>query len=283
MSSLLPTQVPSQRAPVSDASHAGLSLAVPAPIVADPSVPDPVPGHSSTPTDLPVIADSANASGLSIIPPAFLRVIDHDSPQISSGVSGLFTPAQRSEGGTPVQLEDDAAEAPTTPHNGTDKGPATALIPLRPDDDTSPIEFIAVHEDGGNVEDKDACVVDLIEPSQLVPSSERQVGIGSVVQTPVVDAVESADKTSDAPSRIPLKGSPERSGVLDPSLLKSPSIAGGDEDADGEADPDYDHGAKNLLQTIAHRPNDEITFNKSIRDTFRPKVTTLGLESRPTR
>jgi hypothetical protein len=286
--SLLPTQGPCQRAPVSDPSHAELSSAVPAPIVADPSVPDPVPGGSSTPTHTPVITDSLNASGLSIIPPAFLRVIDLDSPQIS-GVSGLFTPAQRSEGGTPVQLEDDAAEAPTNPQDGADKGPATASIPLRPDDDPSPIELIAGHKDGGNAEDK-ACVDDLIEPSQLVAPNERHVGVGTVgidTQTPVVEAVESADKTSDELSRIPLK-SPEHSSVPDPSgerLLKSPSLAGGDEDADGEADPDfsYVHGAKILNQTIAHQPDDEVTFNKSIRDTLRPKVTTLRLESRPTR
>ena len=253
-------------------------MAVPAPIVADPSVPDPVPGDSSTRTRSPVIPDSPNASGLSIIPPAFLRVIDLDSPQISSGVSGLFTPAQRSEGGTPVQLEDDAAEAPTTPHNETDKGPATASLPLQPDDNSSRIE--------GNAEDKDSCVNDLIEPSQLV--DEHHVGTGAVVtdtETPAAD--ESADKTSEELSGIPLNGSPEHSGVPDPSgehLLRSPSMAGGDEDADGEADPDYSHiyGAKNLKQTVRYQPDGEVAY-KSIRDTLRPKVTTLGLESRPMR
>jgi hypothetical protein len=256
-------------------------LAVPAPIVADPSVPDPVPGDSSTRTGSPVITDSPNASGLSIIPPAFLRVIDLDSPQISSGVSGLFTPAQRSEGGTPVHLGDDAAEARTTPHNETDNDPATASIPLQPDNDPSHFE--------GNAEDKDACENDLIEPSQLV--DEHHVGIGTVgtdTEIPAVDAVERANKTSEELSGIPPNGCLEHSGVPDPSgerLLGSLSMAGGDEDADGEADPDYSHiyGAKNLNQTISHRPDGEVTSNKSIRDTLRPKVTTLGLESRPTR
>ena len=258
-------------------------MAVPAPIVADPSVPDPVPGNSSIRTRSPVITDSPDASGLSIIPPAFLRVIDLDSPQISSGVSGLFTPAQRSEGGTPVHIEDDAAEAPTTPHNETNNDPATASIPLQPDDDPSRSRF------EGNAEDKDACVNDLTEPSQLV--DEHHVGIGTIgtdTETPAVDAVERADKTSEELSGIPPNGSSEHSGVPDPRderLLGSLSMAGGDEDADGEADPDYSHiyGAKNANQTISHRPDGGVTFDKSIRDTLRPKVTTLGLESRPTR
>lgn len=307
----------SQREPVRDASQAEPSSAVPhipAPIVADPSVPDPVPGDSSTRS--PVITDPPNASGLFIIPPSFTRGIDLDSSQISSSVSGLFTPAQRSDGGTPAQVEDDAAEVLTPPHNGADKGPATGLIPLQPEDDPSPVErFITGYKDGGDAGDKDACVDDLIEPSQLVPSDEHSIGIETVgvdAQIPAVDAIESADKisllsphgttklsvsqlpkednmfSSDVSARNPLKGSPEHPDVLDPSsehLLGSPSIAGGDEDADGEVDPDYSHvfGAKNRHQAIAHQPDGEVTFSKTIKDTLSPKVTIPRLESHPTR
>lgn len=265
-----PTQWPSRQAPVSDASQVESSSTVPnipAPIIADPSVPDPVPGDS--PTYSPLVTDTPDASGLSTIPPPILRVIDLDSSQISTGASGLFTPAQRSEGDTPVQLEDDAAETPTA-SNGDDKDPAIASIPLQPEDDTLPIErFITGYKDSDNAEDKDAYVDDLIEPSQSMPPNERHEGIGTAgvgAQTPAIDAVESADKVSllsgrgstelsvsqlpkkdgtlvsEVSSRIPPKGSPERPTVLDPGserLLGSPSLAGGDEDADGEADPDY--------------------------------------------
>ncbi|KAI0000893.1 hypothetical protein BJV77DRAFT_248978 [Russula vinacea] len=80
---------------------------------------------------------------------------------------------------------------------------------------------------------------------------------------------------------------PPNIGCLDPSsehLLGSPSIAGGDEDADGEVDPDYSHvfGAKNRHQAIAHQPDGEVTFSKTIKDTLSPKVTIPGLESHPT-
>jgi hypothetical protein len=310
-------QRPSQREPVSDASRAEPSSAVPhipAPIVADPSVPDPVPGGSLTRS--PVITDPPNASGLFIIPPTFTRVIDLDSSQISSCASGLFTPAQRSDGGTPAQLEDDAAEALTPPQNGADKGPATASIPLQPEVDPLPIErFITGYKDDADAGDKDACLDDLIEPTQLLPSDEHPVGIETVggdAQISAVDAIECADKnsllssrgttklsvsqflkeestlTSDVSARNPLKGSPEHPDVLDPSserLLRSPSIAGGDEDADGEVDPDYSHvfGAKNRHQAIAHQPDSEVTFNKTIRDTRSTKVATPGLENHPTR
>ncbi|KAF8504769.1 hypothetical protein F5888DRAFT_782908 [Russula emetica] len=311
-----PTQRPSQQAPVSDASKAELSSTVPnipAPIVADPSVPDPVPGDSST--HPPLITDTPDASGVSIIPPAILRVIDLDSSQISSGASGLFTPAQRSEGNTPVQLEDDAAETPTALSNGEDRDLATASIPLQPEDDPLPIErFITGYKDGGGAEDKDAYVDDLIERSQSMPPDERHEGIGTAgvgAQTPAIDTVESADKISllsgrgstelsvsqlpkrdstfagEVSSRSLPKGSPEHPTVLDPGsgrLLGSPSLAGGDEDADGEADPDYSsvNGAKNHHQTIAHQADDEVTSNKIIEDTLSTKVTASGSESHPT-
>jgi hypothetical protein len=179
-----------------------------------------------------------------------------------------------------------------------------------------PIEhFITSYKDGGDAEDKDAHVDDIIEPSQLMPPNERHEGIGTPgvgAQSPAIDAVESTDKTSllsgsgstDSPvsqlpkkdstltsevsSRSLLKGSPEHPTVLDPvseRLLGSPNLAGGDEDADGEADPDYSsvNGAKNHHQTIAHQTDDEVTSNKLIEDTLSPKVTTSELESYPTR
>jgi hypothetical protein len=188
--------------------------------------------------------------------------------------------------------------------------------PLQPEDDPLPIErFITGYKDSGDAEDKDAYVDDLIEPSQLMPPNERHEGIGTAgvgAQTPAIDPVESTDKVSllsgcgstelsvsqlpkkdstlatEVSSRIPPKGSPEHPTVLDPGserLLGSPGLAGGDEDADGEADPDYSsvNGTKNHHQTIAHQPDDEVTSNKIIEDTLSPKVTTSGLESLPTR
>jgi hypothetical protein len=317
--SVPPTQRPSQQVPVSDASQAELSSTVPnipAPIVADPSVPDPVPGDSSIHSPLiGLITDTPDTPGLSVIPPAILRVIDLDSSQISSGASGLFTPAQRSEGDTPVQLEDDVVETPTALSNG-DKGLAISSIPLQPEDDPLPIErFITGYKGGADAEDKDAYVDDLIEPSQLMPPNERHEGIGTAgvgARTPAIDPVESTDEisllssrgstelsvyqlpkkdstlVSEAPSRTPPKGSPKHPTVLDfgsERLLGSPGLAGGDEDADGEADPDYSsvNGAKNHHQTIAHQPDDEVTSNKIIEDTLSPKVITSGLESHPTR
>ncbi len=297
------TQWPSQQAPINDASQAEFSSTVPnipAPIVADPSVPDPVPGDS------PVIADTPDAPGLSVIPPAILRVLDLDSSQISSGTSGLFTPAQRSEGDTPVQLEEDAAETPTTPE---DNGPMTASILLEPEGDPLSIEcLITGYKDSGDAEDNVTYVNDLIEPSQLMSPNKRHEGIGTAgvdAQTPAIDAVESADKifllscrgsaelsvsqlpkkdstlASDESSRIPLKGSPEHPRVLDPSSerrLGPPSPAGGDEDADGEADPDYSsvNGAKNHHQTIVHQQDDEITANEITEETLSPKETMSG-------
>jgi hypothetical protein len=192
----------------------------------------------------------------------------------------------------------------------------TASIPLQPEDDPLPIErFITGYKDGGSAEDKDAYVDDLIKPSQLMPPNERHEGIGTAgvgAQTPAIDTVESADKISllsgrgstelsvsqlpkkdstfagEVSSRSLPKGSPEHPTVLDPGserLLGSPSLAGGDEDADGEADPDYSsvNGAKNRHQTIAHQADDEVTSNKIIEDTLTTKVTASGLESHPTR
>lgn len=172
-----------------------------------------------------------------------------------------------------------------------------------------PIErFITGYKDAGDTEDKNA--YDIIEPSQLMPPNERHEGVGTAgvgAQTPTIDAVENADKASllpghgstevsvsqlpekdsslasEIPSRIPPNGSAEHSTVLDPGSERS--LAGGDEDADGEADPDYSsvNGAKNHHQTIAHQSDDEVPSNKIIEDTLSPKVATTGLESHPTR
>lgn len=215
-----------------------------------------------------------------------------------------------------MHLEDDAAETPTALNNGEDKDLATALIPLQPEDDPLPIEhFITGHKDGDDANDKDAQVDGLVELSQFVPPLHegiRTAGVGVGAQTPATDAIESADKVSlqsdrgttelsvsqlpkkdstlasEVSSRTWPKGSPEHPTVLDPGsegLLGSPSPAGGDEDADGEADPDYSsvNGAKNHHPTIAHRPDDEVASNKIIEDTLSPKVTTSGLESPLTR
>lgn len=214
---------------------------------------------------------------------------------MSSGGSGLFTPAQRSEGDTPVQLEDDEAETPTALSNGEDKDLATASIPLQSEDDSLPIErFITCLNNAG---DEDKGVDDLIEPSQPMPRNEHHEDIGTAgvrAQTPAIDGVDCADKisslsvsqlakkdstlASEVLSRTPPKGSPEH------PTLESPNLVGGDEDADGEADPDYSsvNGAKNHHQTIAYQPDDEVT-NKIIEDTLSPRVTTPELESHPTR
>jgi hypothetical protein len=281
-----PTQWSSQQAPVNDASQAELSSTVsniPAPIVADPSVPDPVLGDSSTRS--PVVIDTSDAPGLSFIPPTILRVMDLDSSQTSSGTSGLFTPAQRSEGDTPVQLEDDAPETPTTPNNGEDKA-ATAPIPSQLEDDPLPIDHFIGYEGGGTAGvDAHAPTIDAVESADKISLlSSRGSTELFASQSPKKDGMFA----SDVSSRIPPKGSPEHPSVLDPGsepLLESPSLAECDDDADGEADPDYSsvNGAKNHHQTIAHQPKDEVTSNNIIGDTLSPKVTTSGLESHLTR
>lgn len=256
--------------------------------------------------------------GLSIAPPAALRVIDHDPFQINSGTSGLFTPAQRSDGGTPIQLEDDVTEALAIPHNGADKGLEAASIPLRTGVDPS-LRFITDDENGSKAEDKDVRGEnELIEPSQLV-SDGRQLRIGAVgvgAPKPRVDTIESAAEASpptcqgsakptisqfpkedsslksEVSSGILFQGSAEHSGVLDPSsgyVLETPSIAEGDEDADGEADPDYSsiHDTKTFHQKPAHQPvgeSREVASSKIIsNDVLGPKVIASELENVQTR
>lgn len=237
-------------------------------------------------------------------------MMDHDSAQISSGTSGLFTPAQRSEGGTPIQFEDDAAESLTAPHDATDKGLESASITLRTEGDSSPIEsLITVDEGGGNAKDKDAIGErELIEPFQSVSANERQIRIGvdADAQNPGVDAVgsdgEGSPPTGHGSSKPAVSQSleedssfrrviSERSGVPDPSsecVPGTPSIAEGDNDADGEADPDYSstYGTKKLHQEPTHQPvgeGREIASSKIRIDILGPNVIASDLESLTTR
>lgn len=278
---------------------------VPAPIVADPSVPDPVPGDSSRSS--PLIRDSSNAPGLSIVPPAVLRVMDHDSAQISSGTSGLFTPAQISEGGTPRQSDDDAAESPTTPNDAADKGLEFASIPLQAEHGSSPIGSLITADAGdGNTKDKDAMGEnELIEPLQPVSSNEHQIRFGVVdagAQKTGVDTVESTVEGSPASNHGSTK--PTVSHSLEDSSFKkvvskysdipdlsseyvpgTPSIAEGDNDADGEADPDYSptHGTKKLHQEPGHQPVSEgrgIASSKLRVDVLGPNADLEGLITR---
>jgi hypothetical protein len=290
---------------------------IPAPIFADPSVPDPVPGESCPPS--PLIVDAHNASELSIVPPAVRRVIDHDASQMSSGTSGLFTPAQRSGGGTPIQLEDEVAHALTIPHNRAEKGLEAASLSLRAEGDPSAIKmFITDSEYGGNTEDKDAVDINELIHPQLVSHNGHQSNIGAVnvgAQSPGVDAVESADVTppptghglakptlsqsseansslrSDAMSGIPFKKPAVHVDVLYPDggrVLGTPTIAEGDEDADGEADPDYSSslGTNTLHPAPAHQPvgeGREVVSGKTSHDILGPKEISSELENLPTR
>jgi hypothetical protein len=260
---------------------------VPAPIFADPSVPDPVPGESSPPS--PLITDCHNASGLlSIDPPAVRRVIDHDPSQISSGISGLFTPAQRSEGGTPIQLEDEAADALTNLQNGTDKDLEVTSI-------SSPTgRFITRDEYGGDVNDKDAMGVN--EQPQLASPDEHQFRIGPAdagTRNPA-SVIESADEISPPTptGHGSAKADVTHSGGLDldrECVIRTPIIADVDEDADGdgEADPDYSTLSTDTFHPKpAHQPVDEgreVASSKTSNDVLEPKVTASGLENLPMR
>jgi hypothetical protein len=225
--------------------QAGLSDAptIPAPIVADPSFPDPVPGESSPAS--PVIINSPDASEISIIPLSFQKLYDLDVPQLSPGTSGLFTPAQRSDGGTPVLLEDETPEAPTSPRNYADKSPVTPSTPLQIHaEPSSPKCPIVVGEDDGDDERGHVAWVDnLIEPSESVSHNEHHlvVEVVGADTDPAVDAVQVGDDSSTLLDNSS-KESPEYPGVLAVSGERLPGLprtVEDDEDADGEADPDY--------------------------------------------
>jgi len=201
-------------------------------------------------------------------------VHDLDLPQ-SSRTSGLFTPAQRSEDGTPVLLEE-VAEALTASHGDAGKGPATPSVHLQAEGEPSPIDRF-------DAEDRDAVSLDgLIEPSQLLSDTGHHLGIDPVeIDTwkSGADGVEHTDEISQLPSRAPPKpdvqlssedslpsndissGTPQRPGVLESEsrgeyLVGTSSVVEGDADADGEADPDYspDDGAKNALEESENPP-----------------------------
>jgi hypothetical protein len=227
---------------------------IPAPIVADPSVPDPVPGDSSPASPAPV--DSSIAPRLSIDPP--LKTSDVEPSQISTGISGLFTPAQRSGVGTPVVTEDETAEPTRTPDNEINAGLLAVSIP--PADTRSPSDkhLPAAEEDGGNAAGDE----DLVNPIVKVPgpSSENAHPLAAAVvdvdvQEPNLHSVDTDDDISSTPrgGSIEPAASPLLTGDTSGASLKHSDlpdasgerphqgfdIAEGDEDADGEADPDY--------------------------------------------
>jgi hypothetical protein len=305
------------------ASRADLSttvLTIPAPIVADPSVPDPVPGDSCPAS--PVVIDSPNASGISMIPLSFQKVCDFDACHLSSGTSGLFTPAQRSDGGTPVLLEEETAEAPTALHNDVDKGPATPSTPPQAHAEHSSTERpTMVQEDGGSEDHADvAWVNNVIEPSESTVVNECSPGVeavGADAENPAVDTVQvDNDKSTptplDRPAKlilslphkvdttlaegispgIPPKESPERPDVLAASgerLPGSRKVVEGDEDADGEADPEYS-SAKGVVEEVNPNHAPQLVYErgrvaccKVSNDTFSPTEVTQESEPLPTR
>ncbi|KAH9174928.1 hypothetical protein EDB89DRAFT_423155 [Lactarius sanguifluus] len=241
-------------------SQAGLSSAaeiIPAPIVADPSVPDPVPGDSSPTSPEPIY--SPIAPRLSIVPS--LTASDLEPSQISTGISGLFTPAQRSGVGTPVVLEDEAAEALRTPDNESNNGSLVASTPPADSRPSSDKRLTAGEEDEDHTMDKD-----LVRPNSPIkvpiPSSPNAHQLDSAVvdvdeKVPKPDTVETDDisSTPRGGSVEPAVSPPSLTGDTSGATLKhsdasdvltsggdphpSTDIAEGDEDADGEADPDY--------------------------------------------
>jgi hypothetical protein len=318
-----PTEVLSHPigASAGEASQADLSTAVltiPAPIVADPSVPDPVPGDSFPAS--PVIIDSPDASGISVIPLSFQRVYDLDGCQLSSGTSGLFTPAQRSDGGTSVLLEDEAAEASTSLHNGAKQSPAIPSTPPQAHAERASTEHpTVVEEDGGRNENGDVAWVDnIIQSSKSPPSNERHLGVEAVdvdAQNPAVDAVQVDDNistpldrsaklilsplhkvdnilTKDISPGIPFKESPEHPDLKAANgerLSGAPKVVEDDEDADGEADPDYSP-VNGVVEEVnlsnAHQPVDEeggVAYSKVSNDNPGSTEVAQELETLPTR
>lgn len=241
-------------------SQAGLSSAaeiIPAPIVADPSVPDPVPGDSSPTSPVPIY--SPIAPRLSIVPT--LTASDLEPSQISTAISGLFTPAQRSGVGTPVVLEDETAEALRTPDNESNNGSLAGSTPPADNRPSSDKRVTAGEEDEDHTMDKD-----LVRPNNPikvpVPSSPNAHQLDSAVvdveKDPKPDTVETDDDISSTPrggSVEPAVSPPSLTGDTSGASLKhsdppdvlasggdphpDTDIAQSDEDADGEADPDY--------------------------------------------
>jgi hypothetical protein len=230
---------------------------IPAPTVADPSVPDPVMGDSLPTSYVPT--DPYIAPRLSLVPP--VKAYELEPSQISTGISGLFTPAQRSGVGTPVLLEDETAEAVRTPDDESNTG---LLASSTPPADSRPSSDKHGEEDGGNAEDEDLVWPDnSIEALGPLSPNAHQLGATVVdvdAQNPNPRSVEIDDDISSTPrdgSVEPVVSPPLLTGDTSGTSLKysdRPDVlasggelhpdpgtdtAEGDEDADGEADPDY--------------------------------------------
>jgi hypothetical protein len=227
------------------------AVVIPAPIVADPSVPDPVPGDSLPASPAPV--DSSFAPRLSIVPP--LKASDLEPTQISTGISGLFTPAQRSGDGTPVLLEYETAEATRTPDNESNTVQLAMSTPPADDRPPSDKSLSAGKEDGGTTGDRD-----LVNPTLTTPANAHQLAAAVAdanAQEPNPHSVDTDDDISSTPrgGSVEPAASPLITGDTSGASFKHfdrpdamasygeqfqvTDIAEGDEDADGEADPDY--------------------------------------------
>jgi hypothetical protein len=232
------------------------AVIIPAPIVADPSVPDPVPGDSLLASPAPV--DSSFAPQHSIVPP--LKASDLEPAQISTGISGLFTPAQRSGDGTPVLLEYETAEAPRTPDNESN----TVLLAMStpPTDDRPPSvkTLTAGEEDESTARDRYLVTPTLTAPGPLSANSHQLAAavVDATAQEPNPHSVDTDDDISSTPrsgsvepaashlftgdtSGTPFKHSDRPDAIASGGEQphEDADVAEGDEDADGEADPDY--------------------------------------------
>ena len=235
------------------------AVIIPAPIVADPSVPDPVPG--SLPAS-PAPDDSSFAPRLSVVPPP--KASDPEPSQISTGISGLFTPAQRSGDGTPVLLEYETAEAPRTPDDESNIVVLAISTPPADDRPASDKSLTAGREDGGNAEDEDpvnptlkapgplsananllAVAVEDVNPKEPNPHSvDTDDDISSTPRGGSVEHAASPLVTGDTSgASLTYADRPDAMASGGERLHQVTDIAEGDEDADGEADPDYPQAA----------------------------------------
>jgi hypothetical protein len=199
-------------------------------------------------------------------------------------------------------LEDETAHALTLPHNRAEKDLEAASIFLRAEGDPSATSFITGGEHGGNAEDKDAMGINELIHSQLVSSNEHQsrIGAGADVTSPptrhglakpTLSLEANSPLRNDALSGIPFKEPAVHAGVLDPDgerVPGTPTIAEGDEDADGEADPDYSSAlvTDTFHPTPAHQPvgeGREVVSRKTGNDILGPKEIFSELETLPTR
>ncbi|KAI0260182.1 hypothetical protein BC834DRAFT_562274 [Gloeopeniophorella convolvens] len=244
-------------------------MPVPAPITADPTVPDPVPGDSTPASPAsPVSLDFSTTSKLSAVPPALLRALELEGSRSDSSTSGLFTPAQRSEDSTPVPSEDGAAvpsegaaEASAVLEDGeVQDEPAAPMSPQAEEGPPSVEHSTLVNEEGSTADERNSAshddLPDLVLPDGADDDAD-EIGAaadddddiastprgGSVEPTvsespieevkditlPVEAAAEALPKEPGQPVDIPVTVDEEH----------AHSIVEGDEDADGEVDPDY--------------------------------------------